>query len=124
MKSGQTLVLLMVFMAIAITVITASILLTISVSQSASRQETGSAVLQLAESGIEDALMQILRNPATTGTYSLPLDDQTATISISGADPYVVRSTAQIGNLIRIVQAQASFLDGRLSVSSWQEIYP
>jgi len=124
MKPGVALVLLLVFMAIAITVTSAAVLLTISFSQSSTRQDISHAALSVAESGMENALMRLLRNPAYSGE-TLTVDDGVATINVSsGGGTYTVTSTGQVGDYSRTVRVLVQDSGGIMNLTSWLEIYP
>ncbi len=125
MKSGAVLVLLLVFTAIAITIITAATMLTISTTQSASRQDIGYTALAVAESGLEDALMRHLRNPGFTGTETLTVGTGVATINVSdGGGAFTFTSTGQINGFTRTVQAETQDSGGIMNVNAWREIFP
>jgi hypothetical protein len=124
MKPGIALVLLLVFMAIAITVTTAATLLTISGSQATSRQDISHQSLSVAESGMENALMRLIRNPFYAGE-TLTVGDSLATISVSSVGgTYTLTSTGQVGQFTRTVQVTVQDSGGIMSLTSWHEIYP
>ena len=122
MKSGQTLVLLLVFMTIAITVTTAAVVMIIVSSRSASALEQSQAAYSVAESGAENALLRILRDPSYAGE-TLTIGTGTATISATGADTKTILSVGSVGDFLRQVQVTASYIGGILTVTSWQEIF-
>jgi hypothetical protein len=122
MKPGQTLVVLMIFMTMAITVTSMAVVLIINNTQAASRIEQGLIAYNIAESGMENALMRLLRNPSYTGE-TLTINSGTATITVTGSDPMTVLSIGRWNNFTRRIQATASYVDGIMSVSSWGEVY-
>ncbi len=122
MKKGQTLVLLLIFMAMAIMITSAAVVVIIANSQMASKWEQGETALAVAESGAENALLLLLRNPAYTGG-TLTVGSGTATITVAGSNP-VITSTGTVGNFTREVQVTTTYNQGVLGVSSWQEIWP
>ena len=125
MKSGAVLVLLLVFMAMSITITTAATLLTISASQSSSRQDLSYVALAVAETGLEDTLMRHLRDPGFAGVSTLTVGSGVATINISSADGiFTFTSTGQFGRFIRTVRAVASDSEGIMNVTAWNEIFP
>ncbi len=67
MKRGQALVILLVFMAIAVTVTTAAVVMMVVGSTAASKYERSQAAYATAESGAENALLRLLRDPNYTG---------------------------------------------------------
>lgn len=119
-NAGQTVVILMVFMVIASTITAAAVALSIINSQSASRIEFGESALSVANSGGENAILRLLRNPAYTGE-TMSVGNGTATVTITGSGPYVITSKGQAGAFTRTVQIVASG-SGFLTVSSWKEI--
>jgi hypothetical protein len=123
MKSGSALVLLLLFTSVAITITTAATVLTISSTQSSSAGQISQSVLSVAESGAENALLRLLRNPGYSGE-TLTVGDGQATINVTGTSPYTIVSTGRIGSHTRTVQVTASYVGGILTVGSWSEIYP
>lgn len=118
---GSTLITLLVFMIVALSVTTTAVAILIVNSQSGSMQEQGTEAYGAAESGIENAIIRLLRNPAYTGeTLSVGLN--TAVITVSGIGPYTITSTGTRGNYTRKVQAIIDYTDGILTVASWKEI--
>ena len=97
MKSGQTLVLLLVFVAITITITSAAVAMMIINSQSGSRFELREITYTVAESGAENALLRLLRDPDYTGE-TLTIEDGTATITVTGSSVKTItfRSLAAI----------------------------
>lgn len=124
MRKGQTLVLLLAFMAISITVTAASVGLSISGTQASSRQELGAVAYSVAESGAENALMSLLRNPGYGGE-TLTVGSGVATITVTGVgNTYTITSTGRVGSFVRTLRIIAVFNGGVMSINSWQEIYP
>lgn len=125
LRSGQTLVMLLVFMTVAITVTAASVALSIDNSRAASKVEVSGLAAAAAESGIENALLRLLRNPGFTGE-TLTVGDGTATITVTGTNPIIITSTGESGGFVRRVQVTASYAGDAnmiLNIDSWQEIY-
>jgi len=125
MKSGQVLVMLLVFMTVAITVTVASVALSIDSSRAVSKMEVSGMAASVAESGIENALLRLLRNPGFTGE-TLPVGDGTVTITVTGTNPIIITSTGEAGGFVRRVRVTASYAgdaDMILNIDSWQEIY-
>jgi type II secretory pathway component PulK len=123
MKKGQTLVILLVFVMIAVIVTTASIILAIANIQASGRQVLSGQAYDIAESGIEDALLTLLRNPFYTGE-TLTVGDGTATIVITGTGDNTVTSAGRLGNYVRTIQATTTYFGGIMTITSWQEIFP
>lgn len=124
-KKGQALVMLLVFMIVAIIVTTASVAILLINSLAAAKLEQGTEVLTVAESGVENALLLILRNPNYTVTgLVLPVGSGNANVTVTGTSTKTILSIGQEGNFVRKVQAIASFdANHQLRISSWAETY-
>ena len=66
-QSGQTLVILLIYMVIGIIVTTSSIALVINSSYNTDKVYQGNNALDVAESGAETAMIKLLRNPNYNG---------------------------------------------------------
>lgn len=121
-QSGQTLIVLLVFMIIAITVTTATIALTVNNSKATSKEEASMTALSVAEGGAENAVLRLLRDPDYSGE-TLTIGDGTAKISILNGDPIVATVEGQYNDYIRKVQLTASYTNGFFRILSWKEIF-
>ena len=124
-KTGQTLVTLLIFMIIGITITTASVVMVIVNSRNISRIEQGNDALGVAESGVEDAVLRLLRDPSITNTsWTLTVGSSTTTVQITstGGTQRTITSTAVAGNFTRKVQVDLT-LNGQLTINSWQETF-
>lgn len=120
-QSGQVLVILLFFMVITIIITVASVTLIILNSQGASRSEQGQLALDVAESGAENAIIRLLRNPNYSGE-ALTVGEGTATITVAGTDEITVVSVGRVNTLERTVQVTLQYQDNILTVASWREI--
>lgn len=122
-QRGQTLLTLLFFMVIAISITTAGVIMIITNSLSTTRLEQGTDVYYITESGIEDALIQLLRNPNFTGE-TLSVGGGTATVSVvQNGSLYTIVSQGSSGNFTRKIQAVAQYNNNVLNVTSWSEIF-
>lgn len=122
LKHGQTLVTLLIFMIIGITITTAAVVMVIVNSRNVSRIEQGNDTLAVAESGVENALLRLLRDPSYAGeTLTVGTGTTTVQVTSSGTNR-TITSTAVMGNFSRKVQVNVT-LSGDLTITSWQEIY-
>ena len=119
-KSGQTLVTLLVFMVIAIAITSSAVVLTISNSLQASKVEQGMMALQIAESGAENALLRLLRNPSYTGE-TLTVGTGTAVLTVTGT-PVKIISEGINGRFRRKIEIGVN-TSTTLTVTSWKEVY-
>lgn len=122
-QQGQALVVLLVFMMISIVITSMAVSLVIINSTAASETEQGEMAVKIAESGIENALIRLIRNPSYTVTETLTLDDGTVTATISGSNPIIIVSRGTVGNFVRSASVSAQFIDTVLTIHSWQEVY-
>lgn len=121
-QSGQALVTLLFFVLIGLTVISAAAFALYGNIQSTTVSEQGSYAYYIAESGVEEALIQILRDPNYTGTplgQPLTVGEGNAIIQVLGN---VITSTGTYRNSVRKIQAQTVYNNNVLTISSWKEI--
>lgn len=121
-QKGQTLVTLLVFMVIGITITTAAVMMTIVNTQNATKFQEGLIAYQVAESGAENAIIRLLRDPSYTGE-TLTVGAGTATITVSGTTTKTITSSGVNGNYLRKVQVVASYVNNVLTITSWQETF-
>lgn len=124
---GQALITLIFFAIIASTVSTAAIIMIAVNSLSGSKFQQGIVSYEIAQSGAENGILRLLRNPNYTGE-TLPVGTGNAVISVSGSgtstDPYIILSRGQSGNFVRQIQVKATYLNTNLTVQSQKEIFP
>ena len=117
-RNGQALVSLLMFIVVALTVITSTITTVISNTASASIEQQSIDAYYTAESGAENALMRLLRDPTYTGE-TLPVGNNSATVTVSGS---TIVSTGRANNLTRKIQVEVSYTNNQMTVISWKEI--
>lgn len=137
-KSGQTMVMLIIFVIVSITITVASTAILITNSLTATKFQEGLITYHIAESGIENAMMRLLRDPNYTGTgycsgsgctpepvLTVGTGTVNTTVTASGAcqPSLTITSTATSGNFVRKIQACVSYVNNILIVSSWREIF-
>lgn len=121
-KPGATLIILLVVMIVAITVTTASVMMIVGNSQGASDYEQGLMARNIAESGVENAFLRLLRDPTYSGE-TLTVGQGSSTITVTGGTPQVITSRGQLGNFVRSVSATVTYSAGILTISPIREIY-
>jgi len=122
-QGSATLITLLVFMIIALSISATSVAILISNSQSGSMIEQGTNAYSAAESGVENAIIQLLRNRSYIGE-TLTVGNETAEVIVSGAGPYTIISLGKSGAYSRTIQVILNDTSGVLTISSWKEIYP
>jgi len=118
--SGQTLIALLIFMLVAMTVTLAAIAIAITNIHSNNSFTNGEIALQNAQSGIENALISVERNPSYSGGV-MTLSSGTATITVSGSGTLNIVSVGSIGNFQRTITATATDSSNIVTLTNWSE---
>jgi|SRR6266571_155529 len=123
MEKGQALITLLFFVIIGITVTSAAVAIIIVNSQNATKFQQGIIAYAIAESGAENSLLRLLRDPSYTGE-TLTIGNGTAIVAVRGVgNAYIATSSGQIGNALRKVQVNATYSNNLLTVTSQKEIF-
>ena len=117
-QSGQTLVTLLFFMIISISITSAVIIVVFNTIVSGGNFEQGTKAYYAAETGIENALLRLLRDPNYTGE-TLSLNGVTVNVSVNGD---VITSVAEYGNSIRKIEVETVYNNNIREVLTWKEI--
>ena len=117
-EAGQAVISLIFFMTISMAIITAVVVIVLNSATSASNLEQGTMSYYGAESGAENALLRLIRDPNYTGE-TLSIDQGTVTIQVNGG---TITSTANVANSIRKIQVQTLYNNNVLTITSWNEI--
>ena len=120
-QQGQTLVILLTYMVIAVIVTTASIALVINSSKGTDKVYEGSNSLDIAESGAETAMIKLLRDSSYIGE-TLTIGNGQAVITITGNNPKTILSKGTINNFTRTIQVIVDTSNNKLNATSWKEI--
>lgn len=123
-SSGQALLLLLVFAAIAIVISSAAIVMIAVNSETTAKSDVGNTTLDVAESGAENALLRLLRDPNYNGE-TLPVDSGQAVISVTpGNFPKTITSVGTFNNFQRTIAVVVGYNNSQYTVMSWKEITP
>ena len=117
---GFAAVTLIVFMAIATTITAAATSIVITNNLSASKEARSLQAYYLAESGLEEGLLNYLRNPNYIGTNGF-INFGDGVISI-GVNSNTMTSIARYSGFERKISTNLDYTDN-LDVSSWQEVF-
>ena len=120
-KKGQTLVLLLIYVLVALLITSAAVAIAITNSRGTDKVYQGVTAYDVAESGAETAMLKLLRDPSYTGE-TLTVNSGTATITIMGTNIKTVTSRGTLGNFTRSIQATADTSNNVLTVTSWKEL--
>ena len=120
-QQGQTLIILLIYMVIAIIVTTASIALVINSSRGTDKLYQGANSLDIAESGAETAMIKLLRDPNYIGE-TVTVGNGQALITVNGTNPKIVVSKGTLNNFTRTIQVIVDTSNNVLTATSWKEI--
>jgi ABC-type nitrate/sulfonate/bicarbonate transport system substrate-binding protein len=119
-QNGQTLIALLVFMLVAMTVTIAASAVAIINIQSNNNFTSGSEALLNANSGVEDTILKLERDPSYSGG-TLNIGSGSATITVSGSGTLTIVSVGSSGNFQRTVTATITDTSNVMSLTSWSE---
>lgn len=120
--SGHSAVMLLIFVVVGMLVITASVTMNITLSKNAVRFEDSTLALHLAEAGVENALIRLLRDPTYTGE-TLTTPEGTTTITVQGTEFQVIDATASSFSSTRRLQVEVDRSSGSMDITSWKEVF-
>lgn len=123
-QKGQTLVSLLIIIAVTILAV-ASAIVSASLSSTTAITTISDKVYYTAETGAEEALIKLLRDPSYPGE-TLDLAGINVEITVSSPSPTekVITSIASTNNIKRRVDVSVQFLNNILTVTSWDEMIP
>lgn len=119
-QQGQTLVLLLVFVMMAMAISVAATFIIATNSTSVTNVSLGIATKQMAETGAEKALLSLLRDPSYKGETFI-IDTGTVYATVSGTTTLTIGSTAVNGNFTKGVEVMATYSNNVLTVTSWKD---
>jgi hypothetical protein len=119
-SSGQTLIALLIFIMLAIMITVTAATITIVNLEANNGYNTAQTALSDAESGAENAVLQLERNPDYNGE-TMTLSSGSATITVSGTTTKIITSVGKAGNFNRTITVTASDTANAITVISWIE---
>lgn len=126
-EKGQTLVTLLFFMVIALTITTAAIIIIFVNTQAQTKVQQSQSAYYVAESGMENALMEVIRNPSYAGeTMTIGEGTDVISAALSGtttSGTSTITSTGTVGSFVRKIQVVGLFTNNVFAVQSWKEIF-
>lgn len=117
---GQTLIALLIFMMLAVTLTMTAVIVTVTNLQATTSFATGDQALDNARTGVENALLQLERKPTYKGE-TLTLPSGSAKITVSGSGTLTIKSTGTSGNMQRIITATATYANNTVTLVSQTE---
>lgn len=120
-QTGSVLITLLIFVVVSLIIVSSAVLLVVDSTVMTTNQQIGTTAISIAESGAENAILRLLRDPSYTGE-TLTVGTGTAVITVTGSDPITIRSVGSIGDFERTVDVLVHRENGVLTVTSWQEV--
>ncbi len=117
-QKGQVFITMLFFVIIGVTIISAETIVLFTNIQSAGTAEQGTNAYYVAESGIEEALLRLNRNPGYAGGV-LNVGGGNAVIQVGNG---IATAAGTYGNTIKKIQVQTVNNNGTLKIVSWKEI--
>lgn len=119
--SGQALVTLLVVVIIVMGITTAAIIMLYVSVLGGSKYQQGTIVYTIAESGLENGILQLLRDPSYTGETML-VGSASAVIVVNGSNPWTITSMSDNGSSYRKIEATVEFSNGAYTFTNWREL--
>ncbi len=123
-QKGQALISILLIMSLAVLVVSSALVST-SLSKTAGISTESDRVLYSAETGVEEALIKLLRDP-NYQTDSFTIDGVLVNIKIQIGNPnpnqVTIKSEALADNLKRTVEVLATFEDNILTITNWKQV--
>ncbi len=120
-QSGSALLAVIVISALATMIFTSATSSLLGQLLQSNTSANSSKAYLLAESGIEDAILNLLRNENYSGGI-LTLDSNDITITVTDSNPKIVTSSVIYNKTKRTIEITALFTDNYLQITSWKEI--
>lgn len=118
--SGQTIIALLIFMLVAMTITISATAVAIINVKSNNGLSSGQTALQIANSGVENAILTLEKNPSYAGE-TMTVGSGSATISVSGTTTITIVSVASLGKYQRTETATLTKTGSIYSLTSWIE---
>lgn len=115
-------IVLLIFVTVAMMVSFAAAGLTMYSLTTGSNREVSLLAQQSAESGMENALLRLLRDPSYSGE-TLTLGTGTATITVTGSSTKTITSVGVAGNFQWTVRTSATYTSGILVIEPWTDVF-
>ncbi|SRR5258706_15579911 len=124
-SKGQALVTLLFFMVLAITITSAAIILLVNNITGSSINEQGTGTYYAAQSGAEEAIIRLIRDPNFSGE-TIQIGDANVIVQVTAqGSNYNILSVATSNNDVRKIQAVLTYSHSStaaFTISSWNEI--
>jgi len=120
-KNGQALTMLLVVMVAGMIITSAAVITIVINSAATSKLASGEEAYHIAESGAENAILRLVRDPSYVGE-TLTVGNGSATITVTGSGPKTIVSEGVMGSFRRKIQVVGTYVNNIFTVSTWSEI--
>lgn len=121
-QAGTILTALLVFVAVGLLITTSATILLADQMLAGERDTRTARLLYAAESGAENAILRLLRDPGYTGENITMPDGTEVTISVQLTPAMVITSQSEADQIQRTVQVELVRQNGILEITSWQHV--
>ncbi len=122
-QAGQALVTLLFLAVMGMTIALAAAVFIFQNMQASSDTQQGIYAYYIAESGIEEGILRMLRNPAYSGTPpGQPLYINGGSVVISTSSGGIITAVGTYQNSVRQIQVKTVYNNGMLTIQSWKEV--
>lgn len=121
-SQGQAMVTVLYVVVIGILVTTGAVFVLMSNSSVASIETRGLLARSAAESGAENALLKLIRDPSYSGETMQIDQNRSATVTVTGTSPQTITSIGTMGSLVRRIQITLEYNDGIRTILSWNDL--
>jgi hypothetical protein len=124
-NSGTSLISLLLIAVIGLTIAGGATMMVIINSQSGLKFQESTLAYALAQSGADNAMLRLLRDPSYIGESNLQMDGGTVDIAVSNINGgFIATTSGRVGNYIRKIQIRARYDENHvLVVDSRKEIF-
>ena len=121
-SSGQALLTVIFIAVIGVLITTGALYALLNNINTATLKEVGTMTHSAAESGIENALIRLIRNPSYTGETMIFDDNRTVVVTVTGTSSQTITATATMGFVTQRVSVVIHYNEGVLMIDSWKSI--
>lgn len=123
-QSGQALILIIFAIALAISILGGAVITAVSLGKNAREGQNSRLASNAAESGLEYALIFLVRNPTVcSGSQTFNINNVEVAVTYSFADPVcTVTSSAQVDTVIKRFQTEATISNQRVTYCCWKAL--
>lgn len=121
-KSGQVAIMLVLILTVLVTITTAAVAVGITSTRDTTSLVLGEEASIIAESGADNAVLHLMRDPNYVGEANLPIGDGSATIVVTGTSQKTITSTGTISGMVKTVEVVVDINNGVITITNWREI--